>query len=160
MYEEESNFKFGTAGKEDSADDKHLVKHVDVKRTLAYLEDNPVLSVFALGELTLNPDFLKMNLIKLNGFFFILRIALYQLIISALPFLPVMCTSILFITELSIFSLSLTKYIKHKHFKREILLIQKICQSSLISGFLAIVLLLSLSESSDPRSLIPVPMKR
>lgn len=52
-------------------------KVIDVQKTLQCLIDNPVLSVYALGELILSPDFLNKPLLKLNGFFFILKISLY-----------------------------------------------------------------------------------
>jgi hypothetical protein len=157
LYKEEEEKENNLKIKEEAVE---KTKSIDISRTLAYLTDNPVLSIFALGELTLNPDFLKMNLIKLNGFFFILRITVYQIAIAALPLSPGLCILILLITETFLFLISLLKYLKYKHFKKEILLIQKISQSFFLTTFLIILMILNFSESNEPRSFVPVPIKR
>lgn len=52
-------------------------KAIDITQTLQCLNDNPVLSIYALGELILNPNFLNKTILKLNGFFFIMKLSLY-----------------------------------------------------------------------------------
>lgn len=139
--------------------DNKKKKAIDVPRTLQYLTDNPVLSIFALGELVLNPNFLDKNMLKLNGFFFIMKISIYQICVGSLPLSPDLCIFILFCTETFIFLTSLFQYLKHRHFKRRVLLAQKISQSLFFIVFFIVISMINYSKSSEPRSMVPVSPK-
>lgn len=58
--------------------------------------------------------------------------------------------------EIFIFSISLIKYLKHKHFKSRVILAKKISQSLFLTSFLIITTFLNYSKSSEPRSTLPV----
>jgi cytochrome c oxidase subunit IV len=115
---------------------------------------NPVLTVFALGELKFNESFLYEDMLKLNGFVFLLRMMIYQVVIGGVYKMGMFTSILLLATELCFVINNVKNYMKFKHFRKKIMIVGKIIQGVCLTVFMAIMVILA---DKNINSIEPVP---
>jgi hypothetical protein len=129
-------------------------KIVDVQETTDFILMNPVLSVFALGELKYREEFLFEKMLKLNGFVFLLRIIAYQIVISGINKMGQFAAVTLLLVEIGFMTNNIKNYIKFKHFRKRIMIVGKIVQGLCLLVFMIICVILA---GKNINSIEPVP---
>jgi hypothetical protein len=81
----------------------------------------------------------KNKLLKLNAFWFLLRISMYQILIQGLAYEGLLCTIVLIAAESVILAIFIKNFKRHKFLKNRLLLLAKIVEST----FLLIVVCLT-----------------
>jgi hypothetical protein len=104
---------------------------------------NPCLTVFALGELKFDERFLFESMLKLNGFVFLLRVIIYQIVISGINKMGQFAAVMLLLVEIGFLGNNVKNYLKFKHFRKRIMIVGKIIQGICLTVFMLISAILA-----------------
>jgi hypothetical protein len=103
-----------------------LALYVDCDKTLNFLQNNPGMCRFLFGELIYSDIILKKTTIRLQVFWYIARLACYNVTISTLNMSGNFCSLMLVIMELLYLIMQLYHHIKYKYYRTKIISIGRI----------------------------------
>lgn len=131
---------------EEEAKNLGYVRVIDAEATIRLNRPNIVVEQYAKAELREDPDVFESITSLLGNFMFLLRVLLYQLLLSALPLAPQIQLTLLVLNEGIYLTLNLRNYIKVKHLKHVHLLIAKLVQSAFLLLFLTLCCILAFRD--------------
>lgn len=120
--------------------------YVDATSSLDFLRKNPGLRRFLLGELKIDSSIMEHLIIKLSIFWFIARLALYNIFIASLHLSGITCSIFLFVMEFSYLLILFYSHIKYKYYRTRFISTAKILESISLCVLLGITFTLSLKS--------------
>lgn len=96
-------------------------------------------------------------MLKLNGFVFLLRMMIYQVIIAGINKMGMFASIMLLMTEIGFLVNNLKNYIRFKHFRKRIMIVGKIAQGTCMTVFMFILVLIADKniKSVEPVAVLP-----
>lgn len=121
---------------------------VDDIGTLNRMKQNLTLIHFAIAELNYGREKLSLGAIKLNSFVYLARLALYQVLIVSIQFLPRFLIVLIGTSEIFCLCSGLYLINKHNHIREKRTIIHRIIQNIAIFFFLVLNFIIASKNAS------------
>lgn len=116
------------------SDGTELIKVLDVAGTLNRGKSNLPLLTFCLSDLSFSHDKkskkkisrINFGIVKLHSMIYLLRLAVYMVLIVSLQFLPIFCLALICLTEIYLMFSTWSLFCKHSHLRSNYLAVHKI----------------------------------